>query len=123
MTTYQTVRYLDTNGNVLGYRADTLGSLRSDWGKVYKDATSVFDRLKQSKNHAQHKTLAKALSGVNSAGAAILANDTSEDRYGDAKTVQLLQFQAGDEYNYNGYGSDEFTRLVSDATVIDSFDL
>ena len=126
MKKFHTLRYLDSDGNLVGYRADSLGSLRKDWGKVYDanydSARNLFDRLKttEKSDHSGHNTLSKFLSGINKGAAALVDLGDNKDVLKTTQTLQLLELTGFDGFNDGAYGKDDFQKLLKTSTVVDS---
>lgn len=126
MKKFHTLRYLDTDGNLVGFRADSLGSLRKDWGKVfdanYDSARNLFDRLKlrEKSKHSGHETLSKLLSGVNKGASHLVKVGNSRSKLDEAHTLQLLELVGFDGFNNNSYGKDDFKKLLDNSTVVES---
>jgi hypothetical protein len=121
--TYQTIAYVDALGNVVGYRADTMGSINKRWGKVYKNAHKVFDRLKNTDSQSSHEIFAKLIADLNPDAAQKVSNDDSPKRYDNVISAQLLEFYVSPDQNFNenSYSTDGFITAISNAIVIDSF--
>lgn len=126
MKRFNVLRYLDADGNLVGYRADSLGSLRKDWGKVfnadYDSARNLFNRLKtrEKSKHSGHETLSKLLSGVNKGASGLVKLGDSKGLLENAQELQLLELTGFDGFNDGSYGKDDFKKLLENSVVVDS---
>jgi hypothetical protein len=115
---YYCHRLLDSSGELLGYRADSLGSLSKDWGKVYS-SLSTAQRVSEFAHRSTHKRVADALSKVN-AGAADLLRGADTRSINKTATVELLELHAGSEFNYSAYSREDFAKLLRTAKVLET---
>ena len=126
MRKFNVLRYLDTDGNLVGYRADSLGSLDKEWGKVfnadYDSARNLFERLKtrEKSKHSGHDTLSRLLSGVNKGASKLVELGDSKGELENVQVLQLLELGGFEGFNDGSYGKDDFKRLLEGLVVVDS---
>lgn len=119
--TFYCLRYFNGSGELLGFRADSLGSLRLDWGKAYEhlsDAERLFYGTFKTKNLRGHDTLAGTLDNLNPAAAAVLRKDTTS--YEGLDKAELLRLKGGEWFNSGSYSAEDFRRLLTTAEVLET---
>ena len=112
-------RLLDENGDLLGFRADSLGSLKQDWGKVFS-TESTARRVLDFAHKSSHSVVANALKGVNNPASALIFAGSNSGSLEKTKTVELLELTGFDGFNVDAYTSESFAKLVKTAKVIET---
>lgn len=112
--------FYDKDNNLLGFRADSLGSLSKTWGKCWstqKSALKFFSTLRaKGSNQSAHKILSTLLQGKNDVASALLNADTTD--YGKAVRLDLLQLKTFEGFNINAYSNEDFARLLTNQKIL-----
>lgn len=122
---YHVIRYVDKNGELVGYRSDSVGSVNPTWGKVYSNASELFHSLrdKAKEEHSGHKKAAEAFGRINPGAADLFLSGDSTDKLQRSHKVQLLQVKAYKGYNNDAYNSEDFAKLMKSAKVVEEAEL
>jgi hypothetical protein len=115
------IKFSDSDGNTIGYRADTLGSIDNHWGKCYGSLDTI-KRIYNSTLESAHRKLALALNSVNSDGAELIGGgaNTAESLREKSRYVTILEVIQNGDFNENAYSREEFDKLLESAKEIET---